>query len=222
MNIDAYKRRLNNTQTIGESLVKDSIQLVDSDFNQLPFIEDVLIDGVEDKAVLKLSSDILKKTIKLRPQREIFKGSYVTIGVDTYIVVKAIPHVVYPKGEIKLCNNTLKWKDTLNEIREYPCVITGNSYDMESESATTKYMVLSEAEQKVIVSYNEDTKTIFPEQRFLFDDSAYEIVGIDKTTDVYRGKGFITLTIKSTSVSESDNNDEGVANDSSNSGWGDW
>lgn len=208
---------------MAEGYINDTISIVNEDFHKAPSYRSIQINGVADECTFKLTKDSNKVKILLRPKKTISKGMYVLLEGKTYMVTNYVPNEIYPKGEIELCNNTLRWRDTLGTLKEYSCIAKGNSVKIDDEfTEKERFIITSDAELVVLVQYNSDTKTIQPNQRFIFGEYAYEVLSVDNISHVYDEKGYVQLTVKATGKTESDDTTSGVADDSSNSGWGDW
>jgi hypothetical protein len=220
MDLTKYKRRLGAT-SVSEAFINDTIAIINADFTNAPSYRVIKLNGVDEDCTFNLTKESNKREILLRPRKTIEKGMYVLLDTDIYIVTECVPNEIYPKAEIVLCNNTLRWRDTLNVLKQYSCIIKGDSISINGDVTGDKRLVMdSMAELKIVVPYNDETKTIEPTQRFVFDGQAFDVTGIDRITDVYKDKGLITLTVKATAKTDTDDVATGVADDSGNSNWG--
>lgn len=222
MDLTKYKARLMAT-SISDAYINDTVSMVNDDFDKTTSYRQIEIDGVSDECNVRLTDDSSKLKIWLRPKKSINKGMYVLLDGKMYMVTDFVPNEIYPKAEIELCNNTLRWRDTLNDLNEYSCIVKGESIELnETTYGDRRLVATSDAELKVLVQYNSDTKKIKVDDRFLFGNNAYNVIGIDNITNVYQEKGFIKLTVQATGKTATDDTTSGVANDTGNSDWGAW
>ncbi len=223
MDLKNYEKIL-SVKTVGEAFAQDTVNIINNDFQNSPSYKNALVNGVEEDILLKFTKNFNKREIFFRPLKMFAKGTYVELDGKTYMVMEFIPNPIYPKAQITMCNDTLRWKGSDDSIIEYRCVIEGVGLSIDSDKPTDneRFITKSDGELDVYIPYNSDTKGIEVEQRFIFDGSAYDVLSIDKLTNVIDGQGIIKLTIKSTLKTDSDNIEDGVADDSSNSGWSGW
>lgn len=218
MDLTLYQKMLGrNNPNMTQAIINDTIVHVNDMFAKSPSYRIVKINGVEADCIINRKKS-KKIDLLLRPNSVVDLGSYVEIEDDTYLIVDSLDNEVYPKADVELCNRVLKWKDSTGIIREYQCSAQGETYEVDD----TKVLYSSEGELKVQVQYNQDTKTIKPQMRFIFDETAYEVSSIDSVSDVYKGKGVLSLTLKFTNTSDTDDKENQIADTSGNSGWGGW
>lgn len=79
---------------------------------------------------------------------------------------------------LRKCNNLLKWYANDGELKEWKCVFSRNlnrtMYEYGREGVPQ-----SEGMTTILVQYNDDTKDIFVNQRFLLDGHAFQVQQID-------------------------------------------
>ena len=82
------------------------------------------------------------------------------------------------KGRIERCNITLKWQDIEGVIYSYPAVakekLTGNKFDFSSD------ININQGKLTINVRYNENTRLISINKRFLFGDpyQAFKVISL--------------------------------------------
>jgi hypothetical protein len=118
-----------------------------------------------------------------------------------------------PKSEIKKSDNILKWKDFNNTEFAIPCSVESVFYE---EMRDGQYFYTPRGNVQVLVQLNNETKTIFVGQRFLFGSSAYEVGGVDDLTNVENDKGFLTFFLERTEKLTDDDFINGIASNSYN------
>lgn len=112
------------------------------------------------------------------------------------------------------CNEILKWKDKNGTTYQYDCstkLLSNRSIDIkfdnkELESPFGKILVQ--------VPYNSDTSTIQLDQRFLFKQSAYVVVGKDDVSNIVSGNGYLNLILNITQKSSNDDFTNQIADNS--------
>ncbi|TVX86074.1 hypothetical protein [Paenibacillus agilis] len=218
MDLTLYQKMIGaNNSNMTQAYINDSISHVNDMFSKSPSYRKVVIDGVDSDCIINRKKSH-QMDLLLRPNFTIDKGSYVVLGLNTFIVMDFIENEIYPKANVNLCNRSLRWKDSQGEIKEYKCFVTGTTY----EEDDAKIVYNSDGELTVQVQFNDDTKAIKPQMRFIFDESVYEVTSIDTASKVYNGKGFMKLILKFTNTTDTDDKDNQIADSSGNSGWGGW
>lgn len=218
---DDYKLRLQNYGvSSGEAMRNSTINLINNAFADSPFYASININSIPtDVRIIPNSSakqnrDNNIKILLFRPNVNFNKGSYVVIGADTWIITDNNNDTLYPKSVIGLCNNTLKWIDENNVIKQYPCIINSQSnmstFDLDEGD---KVNVLPQGEMRVHVQYNSETKLIKNGTRLLFSGDPFRVSGYDKISHVYNNAGLLVLFVK---VDILDNKDDLLTNIANN------
>lgn len=219
MDLTLYQKMIGaNNSNITQAYINDTIVHVNDMFSKSPSYRQVLIDGVESDCIINRKKSH-QLDLLLRPSSLIDAGSYVEMKQSTYIILDFIENEIYPKANASLCNRFLRWKDGEGEIKEYKCFVKGTTYE---ENDDTQIVYNSDGELTVQVQYNNDTKSIKPQMRFIFDESVYEVSSIDSVSNVYDGKGVLKLVLKFANLTDTDDKENQIADDSGNSGWGEW
>lgn len=218
MDLTLYQKMIGANKSVTQAYVNDTISHVNDMFSNSPSFNRISLDGVDIDCILSHTKKSTVKELLLRPMTILNKGCYALIGSDTYIVNEFVPNEIYPKANLELCNSDLRWKDQSGNIHSYKCVVKASSF---SETDDRQASIL-QSELVVLVQYNDNTKSVRPSQRFIFGDNAYEVTTIDSVTNVYKGVGVIEFIVKFTSTSVTDDLGGQVADDSGNSGWGEW
>jgi hypothetical protein len=221
MDLTLYQKMIGeNNSSITQAYINDTITHVNDMFSKSPSFEQMKFDGVFiDTIISHKKSNVLD--LLLRPQTSLNKGIYAVYETDTYLLTEFIANEIYPKATIALCNSFLKWKDDLGVVKEYKCVIKGNTFNNDQKKDVNE-LIASTGQIQVLVQYNDETKTIKPNQRFIFGNSAYVVDTIDDISNVYKNKGIINLVVKAVSTTDTDDKINQVADSTGNSGWGGW
>jgi hypothetical protein len=217
MDLSLYQKMI-GASSLPEAYKNHTISYVNELFQTSPSLKQITINGIPYDAILSRTNKSTELEILLRPLSVANKGAYVVIDSDTYLITDFIANEIYPKGKIELCNSSLKWKDDLGNVYEYKCIVKGESFQEEND----KKVITSDSQLIVLIQYNNDTKKIKPNQRFIFGEYAYDVVSIDSLSNVYNNQGFIKLELQFTSTSSTDDKTNGIADNSGNSSWGAW
>lgn len=218
MDLALYSKMIGaNNSNITQAYINDTILHVNDMFEKSPSFKIMDFDGVPTDVIINHKKSNLLD-ILLRPRSILNKGIYASFEGDSYLITEFVKNEIYPKATIELCNASIKWKSN-DSVYEFKCIIKGNSYEKDGGSPL---IATSESEISILVQYNNETKTIKPSQRFIFGNSAYEVVSIDEVTNVYNEKGILKLGIRYASATDTDDKENQIADSSGNSGWGEW
>lgn len=223
MDLSGYERRLNGS-SIGEGFINDTIDIVNSLFDTNPAYRTCIYNNEEVECLFRLhkyQSNIIYLTF--RPLFEVVKGDYVEFDNNTYFVREVVKNEIYPKAEILLCNNTLRWKDAFGQLFEFPCAVTGNTLVLDDAkySNNNRFVLRADSTIYAKIPYNDYTKTIFPTQRFVLNGKVYDVTSINDI-EVLNEKGYLELGLTATAKTESDDLVNNIANEQENSGWSGW
>jgi len=221
MDLNLYKKSL-GFSNMKEGFENEAEMQVNDSFNHSPSFKKVIVNNIEIDSIVNQGLKDNEMKILLRPKNYLNKGEYVTFDGDTYIVRTFKNNPIYPKGTLKLCNNVVKWRNEDGSIFEYRCVVEGETYEQEKKVRLVRNITSSESEVVITVQYNEYTKKIKPQQRFVFGEHSYEVSSIDTISNVYNEVGFMTLTLKYVNKLDSDDFENQIADQSGQSGWGEW
>lgn len=204
--IDDYKARL---QAYGNthSEVKDNTtaDLINKTFVNSHEYKVVSIGGANVDTRVKPGKDYKNKSLLFRPNAVAHIGELITFDSESWLVFDfTFNEKVFPKADIQLCNEIIRWKDRDGSLVEYDCVAAASRYIKYDIRANRYDVELLQGGMFVYVSLNEDTRNIKPSQRFIIGGSVYEISGIDDLTFVNRGKGLIQFTTKLSTIQTND------------------
>lgn len=201
-----------------------------SDYH-LSFNDKIIHDGKKvfelakkgiDGFTVNVDGKLLNVVIQEKFQNPNGDLKYIMADIDSLKIGSVIEHLntkwllttlvkdnpVYQTGIMQMCNNQLKWGGY-----SYPCILTTHSIGEEEN----KFVVLQSSQLLVYVQANEPTSNIKPEQRFVFGDSIYRVIGIDN----YSKNGILIVSMALTTKSSEDNFDLGIADNSHLNG-GSW
>lgn len=121
----------------------------------------------------------------------------------------------YPTASVivRRCDNTLKWRDSNNSIIQEPCIIMegqmkNNVFDYNDR------IIIPEGDIQVTTQYNDNSKTIKIDDRFLFGDQAFRVRSINNFHNQYTYENdsprLLNLTMIKDNMSPYDNLSEDI------------
>lgn len=146
----------------------------------LPFVDEydeieVYLDNISDDMIntSKVYSDFVRIIFKDIDHKQNHKGQMYKIAVDDeaneeyYICYDRINRIAeIAETKAVRCNNVLTWRDEYGKIITMPCYL---GTDISStNNQISKQATIPNARMIVLVQANEFTKTIHPNQRFMF------------------------------------------------------
>ncbi len=205
--LDLYRRRLSNQgRHMGEALKKQSDTIMNETFTRDIAYRVCYIDSepVDAKYLVytyaSLSSDAVDYHLQFRPGVHFPIGKYVDIPDDVgeyhrWLIVGRSDEPQFVKYNILKCNWTFKWVID-GEIKEVlGCLRKRLSYNA---GLWLDYLAtIPENQTQIIVPYNQDTETIYYNQRFLIsvnqiNPMAWEVSKVEDITM----PGLIYITLK--------------------------
>lgn len=220
LDLTLYEKTLGAT-TLAEGHEVSTIAHINDFIDSSPNRVDITLEGAVSDCILSNTNKSSIKEILLRPNTVVNKGMLIEYETNKYLVLDYRPNKIYPKAEIELCNNTLRWRDSLSNLIELPCIIKGNVFE-EVTGKVERQIITSDSELILLVQLNSQSKTINPNQRFVFDGYAFDVKSIDSLSHSHNGVGLMKLSLNATSITSTDDTTGGVADDSGSSGWGSW
>ena len=211
-----YRRRLANGNAM-EEMMNSTMAIVDNAFREAPNFKEVFLNGYKTDTRIDTENDNTQLSILFRPNTEVFKGDIINFDSTHWLVNNTNDNPIYPTAYVDLCNEWLKWNDDEGLSKVYPAVVISKKYDLNQD----EQIIIAENTITIRVSYNNDTKKIKHLQRFIINDTPYEIRGIDAISNVNLGKGFIELKAQQSLLTADDDLDNDIANNEG-SNWGAW
>lgn len=106
------------------------------------------------------------------------QGEYIILLNKTWLILsKDEESQIQEKCYISVCNNTLKWKDKYGALRQYPCVINATYSGTQIDYDQT--INIPSGRLAIGVQYNDYTKEISINDRFIFGKQAYRVESIN-------------------------------------------
>ena len=229
---DKYKRRVTrNGQDVGESLTNNTIAFIESTFTASPTYRRMKVfrTNLETNELETFEMDARVVEIeRLGTLREILLRPTENLEVGTYVEFDGFTWLLYDKyggtgsTTVKLtaikCNRVAKWIGRDGELKRYQCVasatdIGSKAKQSKNEIEWNKFDVrLPLGQLFMSLEYNEDSKAIRLNDRFIFGRNVYEVTGIDDITNIdENGFGVIQFTIAITTARDNDDFKRGIA-----------
>ncbi|ABO48919.1 Ig domain protein, group 2 domain protein [Desulforamulus reducens MI-1] len=166
---------------------------------------DILINGIATRALisnLKVKSDYDDKYISTLT--ELSQGDRIEYNGLYWLIVSEVNGKRYEKykGVMRACNFDIKFNFAGN-IKTFPAIVESKVFDIE----TGQYMTLPVGKILMTIQDNSDTKNIILNQRIIKMDSAWKVIGIDKTKN-----GLVILHLEKDSFGSSDDKENEIAN----------
>jgi Bacterial Ig-like domain (group 2) len=190
--LDDFKKRVNlRGKTIIDSHVKSTTSYLAKHFKDSPSYQEVYINdstALTGVHILDDSKDREQKRI-ISITEPLTKGQTIKWGNTYWIVLIVDELVTYWRGYIRKCESSLKWLDSHGIIKETPFTLKLNPsiYPLDRD----KFMILPAEQRVIIVQSNNDTKTIKKADRFIFDERAWKVIGVNGYQE-----GLIELTLE--------------------------
>lgn len=176
-------------------------------------------DNPQDFIIVPKGNKSNEFAIYTRPDEEINIGDIIHWNRLHWIVTdKAFDNDIYNIGTIVRCNRTIKWQNPkTREIIERWC-LAEKPYT--SNIRYDDVISLSEREYKIIIPYDDETKIVDLDKRFMLDvidgkPRTYTLTCVDLTTNKYQDidGGFIIWNLVQDQASQpTDNLELGICN----------
>ncbi|MGG3892018.1 hypothetical protein [Metabacillus fastidiosus] len=205
--ISRYIKRLDNRGSDPtNAAINTSKRLQNDKFNTSPSFSVVLVNGHFTDSIVNNETKYDEKMISFRPDTAVDIGSIVEYKVKTYLLISFIDNEIYPKGKLKLCNETFPLtgdlvcrevgRDFLNRPilectpssqKSLPCIVENSYYIEKYDNAIN----LPENQLRVTIPYTVH-KDIEINKEFSMYGEMYKIIGIDRTQSI-GGIGLMTI-----------------------------
>lgn len=188
---DLYERRLNALGRRGRdrAILRERDAILRKYLNS-PSLKDVDINGVSHSLVVHSTDTPSEKTFNTLPDDIVNLGDIILWEQMHWLVTQVdFDDEITRSGRMVQCNRQIRWQNrNTGEIIERWCLVT-KPYTSNIE----KGMVIasSNREFKIQVSYDEETRLIDLDRRFLLEEiagepKAYEVVSVDAQTNRYQ------------------------------------
>lgn len=224
--LDNYRKRVNqNASDIGDSLKYRSQDYYNRKFIESPNYRSATVSSYEYPTIKKIDIHATSiermggiKNVIFRPNQELGFGSYLTFDNGIWLIYDMFKNTVATKAIVQECNTHLKWIDEKGITHEKPCYsgasdLGSKAKQSRSEVAWNKYDVrLASGQLFCYVEMDDNTSKIEIDQRLIFGDKVYKVVGYDATTlTSMEGFGVVYFTLQITPKREADDFVNGIA-----------
>ena len=143
---------------------------------------DVRVNGVVDTQTGERQSDDFRKLTFKEIDHSVDLGRQYKFSENTWIAITVDKIGTFSTStNIRRCNNTLRWIDTQGAYHSLPCSIGYLIKENRDYSTAGSQMVVPSGMIEVLIQGNPETRTLKPNQRFLFGSQgqwvAYRIEG---------------------------------------------
>lgn len=224
--IDRYRKRVNqDASNIGEALKFRSQDYYNRKFIENPNYRKAIVSSYEYPDIKEIDIHTTSiermggiKNIIFRPNQELGYGSYLKFDKSTWLIYDMFKNTVATKAIVQECNSFLRWTDSAGNFYEKPCYtgasdLGSKAKQSRSEVAWNKYDVrLASGQLFCYVEKDPNSESIEIDQRLIFGDRVYKVVGYDATTLTnIDGFGVVYFVLQLTPKRESDDFVLGVA-----------
>lgn len=179
-----------------------------------PATKNALVGDEEKQMIVKSTQSLNEKTFILSPGDTIRIGDIVVWENLHWLVVELdFDNTIALKGRITQCNRQIRWQNTkTGEIVERWCLLT-KPYTSNVTDGTQ--ISVSNREYKVQVPYDDETKLIDLDKRFMLEvidgkPRTYSCTSVDQQTNVYQDlkNGFIVWNLSQDGAGQPNDNVE--------------
>lgn len=134
-------------------------------------------------------------------------GDYVEMADKMYIIFST-KRINRASATMEWCNTKFKWQDSSGVLHSYWGVAVADTF-YNTGVTHTKYNSIGSGKITVWIQYNEETKTIDRNTRFVIDNKVYRTTDVNTLAYTYDEKGIITLVMEEElQTGEDDINDD--------------
>lgn len=207
---DAYRKRVSiDGSNHSDSFSNSTKILINDSFEDSPTFSRILIGDKEYDVRITDERKIDEKKLLFRPDTlDIQVGHYAVINDNKWLLLNFDPDRITPKSIIKKADRFLKWKDNNGNMIEEPCVVESVLYE---EMRDGMYFFSPKGNLRIFLQYNQTTKHILNQMRFLFGTDAYSVGGIDNFSNVYNDKGYMIINLEKSKILPKDDFVTGIA-----------
>jgi hypothetical protein len=154
-----------------------------------PEAYDVTVSGLTKRVIIQ-SHKHDDKRVLLSKIDDIKHGDLVVHKGDNWLVItRPDDDKINDHSEIQLCHSSLKWLNSNGQVKEaYFTLSSPPTLGVDDEE---RYIPISDDQRKIIIQSNSNTQQIKENQRFIFDNRAWKVTGVDGLTG-----GLIYLSLK--------------------------
>lgn len=201
-NWELYEKQLQNADlNYRKRIIEREKNALLKQFLLSPATKNALVGDEEKQMIVKSTQALNEKTFILSPGDTIRIGDIVVWENLHWLVIELdFDNTIALKGRITQCNRQIRWQNTkTGEIIERWCLLT-KPYTSNVTDGTQ--ISVSNREYKVQVPYDDETKLIDLDKRFMLEvidgsPRTYSCTSVDQQTNVYQDleNGFIVWNL---------------------------
>lgn len=202
INWDLYAKQLQHKGvTSRDRIISREKEALIAQFEKAPSAKNTLVDGELKKMIVSSTQVLNEKTFVLMPGDTIKIGDIVVWENLHWLVVELdFDNTIAYKGRIAQCNRQIRWQNPVTkDIIERWCLMT-KPYTSNVTNGTQ--ISVSNREYKVQIPYDEETKLVDLDKRFMLElingkPRTYSCTSVDQQTNVYQDleNGFIVWNL---------------------------
>lgn len=191
---DAYRKRL-RAESMSQAIELDTDDNIIREFKETPaYKQAYLVDENFDETpldvrIINVDKSVFVKHFYLLPKTEVKVGQYIRVQEEYFLIEQFEYNSASPYAKATYCNQVLKLADGT----PIPCVAQGESYGVKM-TATNDVVLETDTKVKLIIGDILLVRTIHPDFRMIFGNSAQGIYRVGDVT-MYK-KGLIEFTCK--------------------------
>ena len=191
---DAYRKRL-RAESMSQAIKLDTDDNIIREFKETPaYKQAYLVDENFDETpldvrMINVDKSVFVKHFYLLPETTVKIGQYIKVQEEYFLIEQFEYNSASPYAKATCCNQVLKLVDGT----PIPCVAQGESYGVKM-TATNDVVLETDTKVRVIIGDMPLVRTIHPDFRMIFGNSAQGIYRVGDMT-MYK-KGIIELTCK--------------------------
>lgn len=210
---DTYRTRINGQgDSFSGSIEQQTITFINNSFPDSPFYRNILVDGTSTETRVLRTQDPHTKNLLFRPSTLINKGALIQIDNDYWLTTSFEPNSMYPKATINQCNEMLRWYHSDGTLKQQHCVVL--SLHRKVDLRVDSLMEMGDYQIRVLVQKNSDTNLLIPSLRFILGGQAYQMLGIDKVSNIFDGVGYYDIGVEVTTTTNKDDLTNEIADNS--------
>lgn len=198
------KRMMENGGSVVSERIKDSEFFISQNFKDDPSYRDSILTRTDlttkdiGVRVVNIDGRPNEKKLYVLPNEDVSIGDYISFThkdkKHTYLIDSFEDNLMSPCAKGVNCKNIFKWIDEKGNIREFPCLVSYQSYGVKIFQANNDFIQETSTNIDIEIPRNVITESIPLNLRIMFGNSKH---GIYKVGDiaVYE-EGILKLTCK--------------------------
>lgn len=213
-----FKKRMQASGgSVGGNIEQDKIDYINDSISDSPFYQEVLLDGVEVGARINRGDGKNTRQVAFVPDADVQLGSMVEFDDDKWMVVDGdFNNKSHLSVRVYLCNEDLRWYDRDGNYHELPAVLSFKTsiYSFKFDTRADE-LYLPEGQIRLYTQYNEESKKIELENRFIFGDrTVFKVDGLDDFSESFGEHGIMNMVARIDTKNDKDDFENRIADNS--------